>query len=332
MSFLNTQNTDLIWTLDDYLINYVKSGRFSVDDSGLLRFTDNNKRLVVVPAALRKSILRNTHGSLHHGSGKMRHLIKDRYWWPKYYKEIRDFAALCSSCQHSKRGRVRGKKQSKLKLFPANKPFQHVSTDIVGPLPITKNGYRYIVTMIDKFSRYCMLIPVKNIKAMTVLKALEHWITIFGPPEAILSDNGTQFTSALYKSYDNHNGTKIKYATSYHPECNGQIERLHRWIKERLALISCDTGKDFVNDIDDDWSDYLNVIQYTYNSTPNKMTQYAPSEIIFGHKVRLPIDFELKNPFSAENTPKEYIEYMIKRYQPIVTVSYIICYSCYTIT
>ena len=89
--------------------------------------------------------------------------------------------------------------------------------------------------MIDKFSEYCMLISVKNIKT-TVLKALEHWITLFGPPEAILSDNGSQFVSALYKSYNNHNNKKIKYATSYH-QVMDRIERLHRWIKERLSLL-----------------------------------------------------------------------------------------------
>eukprot|EP01083_Nonionella_stella_P264938 898055_1 len=142
-------------------------------------------------------------------------------------------------------------------LFPCTRPFEQISVDIVGPLPITaKNGFRYIVTIIDKFTRFCKLVPVTNIKAITVLKAIDKWIDTFGPPSTILSDNGSQFTSAIYKAHMDRYGTKCKYSVPYHPECNGQIERLHRWMKERLALSAIDFNLDFVHG-DDDWSDYL---------------------------------------------------------------------------
>ena len=317
MEYLHNQNTNLIWTLPDYLINYVKTGRFSLNRSNILTFKQQDKQLIVVPASLMRSILKIGHNTMHQGSGKLDSIITRNYWWPKYRKDCREYCKYCDSCQKSGKGGNRNAKKPKMKLFPSTQPNEQVSIDIVGPMPMTKRKNRYIVTMIDKFTRYCMLIPVHNIKSLTILQAFEHWIKFFGPPKYILSDNGTQFTSEIFKSYNRYNKISQKFTTTYHPECNGQIERLHRWIKERLTLISCDTGKDFIDNIDDDWSDYLNIIQYTYNGTPNRMTSFAPSELMMGRKIQLPIDPEPLNPFDATITPMKYIKYMTKRYQII---------------
>ncbi len=79
--------------------------------------------------------------------------------------------------------------------------------------------------MIDRFSRYCMLVPVTNIKALTITMALQEWTKMFGPPQHIISDNGSQFISALFKHWNTKQGTDLKYTSTYHPECNGMIER-----------------------------------------------------------------------------------------------------------
>ncbi len=105
--------------------------------------------------------------------------------------------------------------------------------------------------MIDKFTRYCMLVPVTDVTAFTVIKALEKWVTTFGCPQSILSDNGSQFISIVYSTYMNIHKIQKYYTSTYHPECNGQIERLHRWIKERLNLIAYDNGLNFADGTDD---------------------------------------------------------------------------------
>ena len=129
-----------------------------------------------------------------------------------------------------------------------------------------------------------MLIPTPDVTALSVVKAIDKWLTTFCPPKSILSDNGPQFISSIYRDYlSNHGNIKYIFTTTYHPQCNGQIERLHRWIKERLCLISYDGGLNFVTG-DDDWSDYLSIIQYTYNNTVHRRTSYTPHEIIFGYK------------------------------------------------
>ena len=312
MTFLNTGNKALILDLPRYIQRYILSGRFVINRYKLLTYKHTRDGLnhVYIPSSLLSSLLNRVHSKFHHGSTKMYHIITDkyRYWWPRMKEHISIYAKCCNTCQHIKSGVHNSFKKGGMKLFVATRPFEQISVDIVGPLPTTRTGNRYIVTIIDKFSRYCMLNPVADITALSTIKAIDNWTAIFGPPKSILSDNGPQFISAIYQDYmENHGGVNVKYTTTYHPQCNGQIERLHRWVKQRLSLISYDGGLNFV-DGRDDWSDYLNIIQYTYNSTPNRMTSYSPMEIVLGRD-KYKIEEYKFNP----NNPAEYMDFMIKR-------------------
>ena len=311
-NFLHTGNKSMILDLPKYIRRYVLSGRFVLDHEKVLcfRHTRTQKMLRVVPASLLSSILRYTHTAYHHGSTKMRYMIIDKmgYWWPKMNYHIKTFCQCCNTCQFIKPGVKRAYARGNMKIFAATRPFQQISVDIVGPLPTSHSENRYIVTMIDKFSRYCMLVPTKDITGLSVIKAIDRWITTFGPPESILSDNGPQFISSIYTDYmKNHNDIKYRYTSTYHPQCNGQIERLHRWIKERLALIAFDEAKNFTTG-EDDWSDYLSIIQYTYNTTPNKMTSYSPMHIILGRD-----DYAIEEYTFNSDNPREYIDFMADR-------------------
>ena len=313
INFIDTGNKALIEDLPEYIQRYVLSGRFYLNTSKILCYRHKTQTQIetqVAPASLLASILRKAHTEFHHGVSKMIHKITNEmgYWWPKMQKHIAVYCRGCNTCQHIKAGVWRSYKRGQMKLFAATKPFEQISTDIVGPLPISHSGNRYIVTMIDKFSRYCMLVPVQDISSLSVVKAIDKWITTFGPPKSILSDNGPQFISSIYRDYmKNHKNIKYKYTSTYYPQCNGQIERLHRWIKERLTLIAYDGALNFVEG-EDDWSDYLSIIQYTYNSTPNKITSYAPMEIILGKN-----DYKLNEYEFSPDHPKAYIKFLSDR-------------------
>eukprot|EP01084_Bolivina_argentea_P194585 333884_1 len=244
--YYETQNTNLIRTLHGA----------------------NESPLIVLPSALCKSVITTAHSTVHHGYPRVLRLLKRKYWWPGMAKDIYYYCRSCDACQKVKGGKKYGRHTGKMKLFSATSPFEQLSIDIVGPLPITDS--------------------VGDIRAFTIVQALEDWIATFGPPAAILSDNGSQFVSALYTHFNTLNRTELLYTSTYHPECNGQIERLHRWIKERLALIGVDNNIHF-EDGTADWSLYLNIIQYSYNTTPNKMTSYAPFDIIFGFSPYRPL-------------------------------------------
>lgn len=323
-TFLTDNNQTFLNDLPHTILRYVHSGRYTIGQTGLLLFKCAHKEIerdnknpykVVIPSALRQSVLHWGHDVMHHGGRRMKSRILQHFWWPKMNNDILRFARCCTACMKRKRSRS-FKGTGKMKLFSALRPFEQISVDIVGPMPITNEGYRYIVTMIDKFSRLCMLVPVMDIKTMSVVHAIDQWYAFYGAPEAILSDNGSQFTSAIYRNFAKEHNVKLKFTTAYHPECNGQIERLHRWIKERLALIAYDTGKNFMNH--DDWVKYLHVIMHAYNTTSNQMTSYAPTEIIFGRNLKLPIDHALAVPTDRVRSPAEFIEYMANRRRIIV--------------
>ena len=239
INFLDTGNKSLVLDLPKYIQRYILSGRFMLNDDKILCYRQRNKGgtetvLQVLPSTLISSVLKRTHSKMHHGANKMMFKILNnmKYWWPKMRHHMKVYCKCCNTCQHIKPGLAKRYRRGKMKLFVATKPFEQISVDIVGPLPTSQSGNRYIVSMIDTFTRYCMLVAVQDVTALSVVKAIDKWMTTFGPPKSILSDNGPQFISSLYQNYmDNHGGIKYKYTTTYHPQCNGQIERLHRWIK-----------------------------------------------------------------------------------------------------
>lgn len=122
--------------------------------------------------------------------------------------------------------------------------------------PYIINGHRYILSIIDRFSRYCMLIPLRNIKAITVVKGFERWMSQFAFPKCILSDEGNQFISRVFALLTKQYGIKKKFTTIYHHQCNAVVERLHRWIKERLVLIALNHNQSQRAKINTRWDDY----------------------------------------------------------------------------
>ena len=161
-----------------------------------------------------------------------------------------------------------------------------------------------------------MFVPTKDVRTQTVVQAIDKWVLFYGTPKAILSDNGSQFTSAVYEYYAAKHHIQLKHTTAYHPQCNGQVERLHRWLKERLSMIGHDLGLDFMKE--DDWTVYLDIIAHAYNTTPNQMTSYAPAEIIFGRNLRIPTDLRDDAEPPTSRSATDFMRWMDHRRTVIV--------------
>ena len=234
----------------------------------------------------------------------MMNTIGEYYWWIGIRESIYLYCLSCDTCQKVKKGKRH--KYGYIKTQKSTKPFETVSIDICGPYPSTADGYRYNITIIDRFSKYCMIIPSKQIKTINVLLALQKWITYFGPPLYLLSDNGPQFISEIYKHFNKLNNTKLHFATTYHPETNGQIERLHRFINERIAMVMVDNKLEYDQC---DWNEYMDIIQYTYNNQINRMTNFKPSNIILGYIRNIHDNNDPLPPKSVN----EYIEWINNR-------------------
>lgn len=125
----------------------------------------------------------------------MTDLILRNYYWPNINKDIKDYVNNCFPCAQRK---STSRKDREMIPITATKPMEKVMIDITGPIKECKNGYRYILGIVDVFSRFVMLIPMRNITSQAIMKVLENrWISLFGIPRILISDAANNLNSSL---------------------------------------------------------------------------------------------------------------------------------------
>ncbi|KAL6418720.1 hypothetical protein ACFW04_011841 [Cataglyphis niger] len=158
--------------------------------------------------------------------------------------------------------------------------FDKVSLDIVGPLPITNTGNQYILTMQDLLTKYSVAVPLREATSLAIADALtKNFICIYGTPKAILTDQGTNFLSALMRNLTKRFNIQHFKTTAYHPQSNGSIERSHHVLTEYLKT-QVEKEKE--------WDNYINMAMFSYNTSVHEGTKFSPFELIFGRIARLP--------------------------------------------
>ena len=152
--------------------------------------------------------------------------------WPDINKDVRQWARSCLECQKSK---VHWHTVTPPSTFPTlDRTFDHVHINIVGPLPFSQ-GNNYILTCIDRFTRWPEAQPIPDMTAKTAAQAfVQIWISSFGVPSTVTTDRGQQFESTLWSSLMQLLGCRHIRMTSYHLIANGMIERFHRQLKSIL--------------------------------------------------------------------------------------------------
>ena len=156
------------------------------------------KYQIVVPNSYRQAILSLAHETPlagHMGINKTREKILNHFYWPNVRKDVAEFCRSCHACQMVGKPNETIPKAS-LKLVPAvEEPFSRIIVDCIGPLPKTRSGNQYLLTIMCATSRFPEAIPLRNIKAKTVVKALTKFFTLVGLPSSIQSDQGSNFMS-----------------------------------------------------------------------------------------------------------------------------------------
>jgi len=198
----------------------------------------------------------------------------------------------CKICVASKRGTL--PKKAAMRTEISGRPFERIAIDCMTKMPDSK-GYTNIVNIICYFTKYVVSVPTKDIKAKTICDLIvNNIICVFGVPERIHTDQGTEFENdlveGLCKLFDI---TKTK-TSAYHPQSDGAVERFHRVLGGMI--------RSYVEELGSDWSDYLQPLLLAYRSAIHKATGYSPNEMIFGKNVVLPVDLEFGWNFQGTET------------------------------
>ncbi|XP_047025498.1 uncharacterized protein LOC124634121, partial [Helicoverpa zea] len=228
-------------------------------------------------------ILRENHDipiAGHLGSSRMYSRIKEQFYWKGMRSDIENYIKKCKSCQENKALRKLNRAPMEI-TTTSTAPFQRIALDIVGPLPESGTAkLKYILTIQDDLSKYSVAYPLRSTTAEESADCLIHFVSLFGIPKSILTDQGTNFTSDLFKTTCQFLKIKLLWASPYHPQTQGALERSHSTLKEYL--------KSFINNNQDNWPTYVYTAMLTYNTTIHSTTKFTPYELVFGHKPFIP--------------------------------------------
>ena len=199
---------------------------------------------IVVPKCYRGEVLHIAHESPlagHLGINKTCHRVLSHFYWPGLRKDVIKLCKTCHVCQMV--GKPNQKPPSApLKPIPAvGEPFSRVLIDCVGPLPKTKLGNQYLLTIMCVSSRFPEAVPLRNIKAHTILFK---FFTFVGLPKAVQSDQGSNFMSEVFQQMMHQLNIMQYKSAAYHPQSQGAIERFYQTLKNMMRSYCFQYQKD----------------------------------------------------------------------------------------
>jgi hypothetical protein len=215
----------------------------------------------------------------HHGLQQTCKLIhRAKKSWIGYYTDIHTMILNCPVCQKVKAQPIPNIILNKYHIH-GESPMTDLSVDSIGPLPEDENHNKFILVIIDNFSKFVQLYATTSTTAQSYIQAILQHMSIFGVMSSIRSDGGTQFTANICNRLADTLGFTHHIILAYHPQANGIVERKNAEIMKHLrALI-------LVKQDRDKWSMYLPLIQRILNSTLDIQTGICPAELIFGSQL-----------------------------------------------
>lgn len=277
-------------------------------------FTINNKiiflictqDLICVPDSMIEQIINAYHCNSHQSARMIYKQLRTKFWFPKMRKLVFNVIKNCTHCQASKITRYNSTPLTRIQCL--KKRFATIHIDIVGPLIITSRYNQYCLTLIDHYTKFLLIIPIKDQSSATVAQEfVQHYVKFFGIPSTLISDNGNSFTGKEFTDLLNKLQVKHVRTTPHHPQSNGLLERQHRKIKDSIRAL---------NEIKLEWDILVPMIQLSWNNAAVHNATYSPAQIVFGQEMILPNELFNRN-ILPENQPdlsnqqiEEYLKFM----------------------
>ncbi|KAL4038317.1 hypothetical protein IC575_001931 [Cucumis melo] len=256
---------------------------FSISSDGGLVF---ERRLCVPSDSVSKTeLLSEAHSSpfsMHPGSTKMYQDLKRVYWWRNMKREVAEFVSRCLVCQQVKAPR---QKPAGL-LQPLSIPewkWENVSMDFITGLPRTLRGFTVIWVVVDRLTKSAHFVPGKS--TYTASKWAQLYmleiVRLHGVPVSIVSDRDARFTSKFWKGLQTAMGTRLDFSTAFHPQTDGQTERLNQVLEDMLRACALE----FLGS----WDSHLHLMEFAYNNSYQATIGMAPFEALYEKCCRSPV-------------------------------------------
>ena len=254
---------------------------------------------VLVPESLRAFVIGQHHNlELHGHQGRRRTqaMITSRYYWPGMCEHISRWIRSCSACARRKTTRPMNSGLTTVTL--STEPWETVGIDILGPLPVTEDGYKWLLTIVDQFTRWPCAVPLRSRSSAEIARALhDHLITQHGPPKTILSDRGRELISKSIQQLCESWGVRRVATGGYNPTGNAFCERFHRYLNSAITTLrpgSVDSPE---------WDRLVPAVLFSYRCSVNDSTGFSPYYLLHGKDPRLPSDLL----FEVCETKMEYV-------------------------
>lgn len=293
----NSEEDAKYWSYKGYLVNNGLLYRYNPE-------SDAEDGQLVVPQHEQSDVISVYHDQPiagHYGAEKTYDRISKRYFWKGMRKDIERYVRNCISCTRYKPSNM--KPAGLLQTTAMNKRFEVIAFDLFGPLPTSSDGKSWILVIEDLASRWVELFSLETASAENCAMTLINEIFLrYGMPRRMISDNGTQFVSAVMQQVTYVLNIKHAFTPVYHPETN-PVERKNRDLKTQLAILVGDNHRA--------WAEKLPSIRFAMNTATCSSTDHTPAYLTFGRELRTPDDnardlreIILSENFIPEITPK----------------------------
>jgi len=260
-----------------------RAGKFVEKDEVLYTSGDSGRTRLVVPVRLRRMLVKQHHDAAtggHRGVEKTLQRLRMNYWWPRMREDIEAYIRSCRECARAKQPwPIVGD----LQPLDVYKVFEYLHVDLIGPLPRTLSGNEFILNCVDRGTKRTVLYALPNKESRTVARALVKNVCWHGSaPASIQSDQGTEFVNGVVKDMTHLLGINHVKGAAYHPQTNGQAERMNPQIESMLAIFG---------DLEQrTWDMNLDFVMYALNASESEVTGETPHFLSWGRRPLDPLD------------------------------------------
>ena len=318
LQLIQSQNRDPIWSkvklyVKNNLLQFpaevrIPKERFLVEEDVLYVLSDDSNgaqtriRTVLTPefARLALELVHCCPISGHLGVAKTLKRAKSNFYWFGMDRQIKQFVEKCSMCIKFKGHRVAVPPARQWPI--AQEKFFRVHMDLIGPLPMSQCGNRFICVITDALTRYTFSDVLPDKRALTVAKSFVKFINIFGCPRQLISDQGGEFTNQLLAEVNKMYGIAHNAVTAYRPSANGLVESKNKQIMSILRMLVADSPLD--------WPNKLQTATTALNTAYNRAIDDNPHFLVYGQDIRYPFDTflnESKKPFYNLESYRDYL-------------------------